>query len=83
MGLGETETPILERCTQTFMCIELQGKSELPQESGSDLTAVLGGSPGKTGGDCGSLWGKDTGGKAACVPLEVAILGKPGPIHQL
>ena len=34
-----------------------------PQESGSDLTAVLGGSPGKTRGDYGLLWGKDIEGK--------------------
>ena len=40
-----------------------QGKAETPQESGLDLPTVLGGSPGKTGDDCGSLLGKDTGGK--------------------
>ena len=58
-------------------------------KSGADLTAVLGGSPGKTGGDCGLLWGKGMGSKALgniyqlCISLEVAILGKSGPTHQL
>ena len=40
-----------------------QGKAETPLESSSDLTTVLGGSPGKMGGDCSSLWGKDFGGE--------------------
>ena len=55
--------PILERCMWAFVCTGSQGKAEAPWESGLDLTAVLGGSPGKTGGDCGLLWGKDIGGK--------------------
>ena len=59
-GNGE---PILERCTQAFMCTGSEGKAETPKESGSDLIALLRGSPGKTGGGCGSLWVKDTGGK--------------------
>ena len=63
-GTGGKGDPILERCKQAFMCTGSQGKAEAPQESGLNLTAVLGGSPGKTGGDCGLLWGKDTGGKA-------------------
>ena len=33
------------------------------RDPGSDLIAALGGSPGKTGNDSGSLWGKDIGGK--------------------
>ena len=40
---------ILERYTQSFMYTRSQGKAETPQESGSDLTVVLGGSPGKMG----------------------------------
>ena len=60
-GNGDSD---LERCTQTFMCTGSQGKVKPPQEPGSGLTAVLGGSPEKTGGDCGSLWGKDIGDKA-------------------
>ena len=46
------------------MCTGSQGKAKAPQESGSDLTAVLGGSPGKTGSDYGLLWGKVIGNKA-------------------
>ena len=59
---GGNRDPILERCTWAFMCTGFQGKEETPKESGLDLTVVLGGSLGKTGGDCGSLWGKDIGG---------------------
>ena len=63
-GTGGNGDPILERCTQTFRCTGSQGKAEALLESGSDLTTVLGGSPGKTGSDCGSIWGKDTADKA-------------------
>ena len=59
---GGKGDPILERCTQTFTCPGSQGKANSPRESGSNLTAVLGGPPGKTGE--GSLCGKDIGGKA-------------------
>ena len=50
-GTGRKGDPILEMCTQAFMCTGSQDKAEVPWESGSDLTAVLG----KTGGDYGSL----------------------------
>ena len=60
---GGNRDLILERCTQAFMCTASQGKAETTQKSGSDLTAVLGVSPGKTGGGCGSMWGKDIGSK--------------------
>ena len=56
--LDEMETTP-ERVTQAFMCTGSQGKAETPLESGSDLPVVLGGSPGKRGGNCSSLWGKD------------------------
>ena len=46
---GENGVPILKRCTQTFTCTGSQGKAKSPWESGSNLTAVLGGHPGKTG----------------------------------
>ena len=46
---GGKGDPILKRCTQTFMCTESQGKAKSPRESGSNLTAVVGGHPGKTG----------------------------------
>ena len=46
---GGNRDPILKRCTQTFMCTESQGKEKSPRESGSKLTAVLRGHPGKTG----------------------------------
>ena len=51
-GVGD---PILERHTQAYMCTGSLSKAETPQESESDLTAVLRGFPGKTGGDCGTL----------------------------
>ena len=46
---GGNGDPILKRCTQMFTCTGSQGKAKSPWESGSKLTAVLGGHPGKTG----------------------------------
>ena len=46
------------------MCTGSQGRVEALWESGLDLTTVLGGSPGKTGGESDSLWGKEVGGKS-------------------
>ena len=46
---GGNGDPILKRCIQTFTCTESQGKEKSPRESGSNLTTVLGGHPGKTG----------------------------------
>ena len=40
---------ILKRCTQTFTCTESPGKAKSLLESGSNLTSVLGGPPGKIG----------------------------------
>ena len=48
-GRGRNRDPILGRQTQAFMCTGSQGKAQTPWESGSDLTAGLGESPGKTG----------------------------------
>ena len=62
-GAGGNGDPIPERRTQAFIGTGDQGKAEASWESGSDLPAVLGGSPGQTGGDCASLWGKDIAGK--------------------
>ena len=48
--MGGNRDPILKMCTQIFMCTGFQGKAKIPLESGSNLTAVLGGgSNGKTG----------------------------------
>ena len=63
MELEEMETTLLKG-TQTFRCTRSQGKAKSPYESGSDLTAVLGGSPGKMVGECGLLWEKGIGSKA-------------------
>ena len=57
-GTGENGDSTLEKCTQAFMCIGSQGKAETSQASRSDLPVILGGSPGKTEGDCGSLRGE-------------------------
>ena len=46
---GGNGDPILKRCTRTFTCTGSQGKAKSPWESGSNLTAVLAGHPGKTG----------------------------------
>ena len=45
---GGNRDHILKRRTQTFMCTGSQGKAKSPQKYGSNLTAVLGGPPGKT-----------------------------------
>ena len=63
-GTGGNGDPILKRHTQTSACAGSQGRAKAPEDSGSDLTAVLGESPGKTGHECGLLWGKDIGSKA-------------------
>ena len=87
-GPGGNGDPILKRHTHTFTCTESQGKAKSPWESGSNLTAVLGGHSGKTGAECGLLWGKGIGGKALeniqqqCLSLEVAILGNSDAILQ-
>ena len=83
-GNGDTT---LERHTQAFMSTGSQGKAGTPQQSGSDLPGDLGGSPGKTGGGCGSRWGKDIGSRGLRNkhwhdPLKVALLEKPGPTKQ-
>ena len=59
---GTLEIPFL-KCTHTPTYTLGPRAKQTPQESGSDLTAVLRGSPVKTGGDYGSLCGKDIGGK--------------------
>ena len=49
---GENGDHILERHTQPFVCAGSQGKAETPWKSGLDLTAILRGTPGKTGACC-------------------------------
>ena len=48
-GTGGNGSPILKRRAQNFMCTGSQGKEKSPWECESNLTAVLGGHPGKTG----------------------------------
>ena len=84
---GGNRDPILKRHTQTFTCTESQGKAKSPRESGSNLTAVLGGHPGKTGVNVACCEGRTLEAKlsgifSSCLSLEGAILGKSGPTHQ-
>ena len=84
---GGNRDPILKRRTQTFTCTGSQGKAKSPRESGSNLTAVLGGHPGKTGVNVACCEGRTLKAKlsglfSSCLSLEVAILGKYGPTHQ-
>ena len=86
--MGVNEGHILKRLKQTFKCTGSEGKVKSLQESGSNLTAVLGGPPGKTGVNvacCGgrALEAKLSGILSSCLSPEVAILGKSGPTHQL
>ena len=79
--------PILKRRTQTLMCTGSQGKAKSPRESGSNLTAVLGGHPGKIGVNVACCEGRTLKAKlsgifSSCLSLEVAILGKSGPTCQ-
>ena len=86
-GTGGNGDPILKRCTQTFTSTESQGKAKSPRESGSSLTTVLGGHPGKIGVNLawcggGTLKAKLSGIFSSCLSLKVAILGKSGLTHQ-
>ena len=83
---GENGDPILKRHTRTFTCTESQGKAKSPRESGSNLTTVLGGHPGKTGVNMACCEGRTLEAKLSGIfsslSLGVAILGKSGPTHQ-
>ena len=86
-GTGGDRDPTLKRPTQTFTCAGSQSKAKSPWESGSNLTTVLGGQPGKTGVDVSccegrSLEAKLSGIFSSCLSPEVAILGESGPTHQ-
>ena len=81
-GTGGNGDSILERHTQGFMCTGSQGKAETPQESGSDLTAVLGGSPGKTGVNVAHGGVRTLEAKFSGIFINVAILEKSGHTHQ-
>jgi len=48
-GLGEMETPFLKGAHGLSRALGLRARVRSPWESGSNLTAVLGGHPGKTG----------------------------------
>ena len=86
MGLGEMETPFLKDTHRLSGALGSQGKAKSPWESGSNLTAVLGGHPGKTGVNVTcegrSLKAKLSGIFSSCLSLEVAICGKSGPTRQ-
>ena len=56
--------PILKRRTQMFTCTGSQGRARSPKESGSNLTAVLGGHPGKTGVNVACCEGRTLKAKA-------------------
>ena len=78
-GTGGNGDPILKRHTQIFMCTGSKGKAKYPWESGSNLTAVLGGHHGKTGVNVAFCEGRTLKEKllgifSSCLSLEVAIL---------
>ena len=79
--------PILKRQTWTFTCTGSQGRVRSPQETRSNLTAILGGHPGKTEVNVACFEGRTLKAKlsvifSSCLSLEVTILGKSGPTHQ-
>ena len=59
MEPGEIETPFLKGAHGLSCTLGPRAKQRLQR----NLTVLRGGSPRKTGSDCGSLWGKDIGGK--------------------
>ena len=63
---GGNRDPILKRRTWTFTCTGSQGRASSPEESGSNLTAVLGGHPRKTGVNVACCGGRT---------LEAKLLG--------
>ena len=77
MGLGETKTPFLKGAHRLSRALGPRAKQS-PWESGSNLTAVLGGHPGKTGVNVACCKGGDIENKALgniqqpCLSLEVA-----------
>ena len=88
-GTGGEGDPIVKRHTQIFTCTGShgQGKAKSPWESGSNLTAVLGGHPGITGVNVACCVGRILRAKLSGIfsrslSLEGAILGKSGPTHQ-
>ena len=86
-GTETNRDPILERCTQALTCTGSQGKAEAPQESGSDPTAVLGGSPGKEGVTVNCCGGSTLEAKLLGVFISLCssgggLLGKIWPTPQ-
>ena len=61
--MGETETPFLEGAQRVSCALDPRAKQAFYNNLGQIYPQVLGGSPGKAGGSCGSLWGQDTEGE--------------------
>ena len=72
---GGNGDPILKRHTQTFTCTGSQGKEKSPWESGSNLTAVLGGLPGKTGVNVACCEGRTSEAKLSEIFSSVPFSG--------
>ena len=72
---GGNGDPILKRRTQTFTCTGSQGKAKSPRESGSNLTAVLGGHPGKTGVNVACCEGRTLKAKLSGIFSSVPFSG--------
>jgi len=81
-GLGEMETPFLKGTHRLSRVLGPTAEQGL-----RNLTAVLGGHPGKTGVNVACCAGRTLKAKlsgifSSCLYLEVAILGKFGPTCQ-
>ena len=74
-GTGGKGDPILKRHTQTSMCTGSQGKAKSPRESGSNLTTVLGGHPGKTGVNVACCEGRTLKAKLSGIFSSVPFSG--------
>ena len=75
-GTGGNGDPILKRHTWTFTCTGSQGKAKSPWESGSNLTTVLGGHPGKTGVNMACCEGRTLKAKLSGIFSSSAFLWK-------
>ena len=56
MGLGKTETPVLQGTHKFSRTLETRAKSVISHDPEPDLPAGLRGTPEQVGGGCGSLW---------------------------
>ena len=63
MGLGRTETPLLQDTHKVSCALEARAKSVISYDPEPDLPACLRGTPEQVGAGCGSLWAQGPDGR--------------------